>query len=60
MGEFGRNFRASGFGVFSVCINMLLLPVLAGNLSMLEGWCRGCRVGLVLAFEAAMAGNLVL
>ena len=61
MGWLGRNFRASGLGVFSVCMNMLRLPpTAAAGLSMLEGWCRGCSVGLERAFEAAIAGSLVL
>ena len=37
MGWLGRNLRASGFGVFSVCMKMLRLPPTAVGLSMLEG-----------------------
>lgn len=41
-------------------MNMLRLPVIEGGFSILEGWCKGCSVGLVLAFDAAIAGSLVL
>ena len=27
---------------------------------MLDGWCKGCNVGLNLEFDAAIAGSLVL
>ena len=37
-----------------------LPPTDAAGWSKLEGWCKGLRVGLVLEFEAAMAGNRVL
>jgi hypothetical protein len=57
----GRNFRASGFGVFSVWIKIVLLPPTdAAGLSRLDGWWRGCKVGLVCEFEAAIAGSRVL
>lgn len=59
IGWFGRNLRASGFGVFSVCMKILRLPVIEGGLSILEGWCKGCNVGLVFEFDAAIAGSLV-
>lgn len=32
----------------------------AAGRSIPEGWCRACKVGLVLAFEAAIAGSRVL
>jgi hypothetical protein len=52
--------RASGFGVFSVWMKMLRLPLTAGGFTMVEGWCKGCKVGRVCAFEAAIAGSRVL
>jgi hypothetical protein len=60
IGWFGRNLSASGFGVFSVWIKMLRLPLTDVGRSIVEGWWRGCKVGLTLEFDAAMAGNLVL
>ena len=41
-------------------MKMLLLPPPAIGFNMVEGWCRGCNVGLEPVFDAAMAGNLVL
>jgi len=60
IGWFGRNLRASGLGVFSVCIKMLRVPPTAASFSILEGRFKGCKVGLKLEFEAAMTGSLVL
>jgi hypothetical protein len=59
IGWFGRNLRASGFGVFSVCMKILRLPPTDGGRSIVEGWCKGCNVGLDLEFDGATAGNLV-
>ena len=60
IGWFGRNLRASGFGVFSVWMKMLRLPLTEGGFTIIEGWCKGCKVGRVCAFEAAIAGSRVL
>jgi len=57
IGWFGRNLRASGFGVFSVCMKILRLPPRDGGRSIVEGWCKGCNVGLDLEFDGATAGN---
>jgi hypothetical protein len=59
IGWFGRNLRASGFGVFSVCMKILRLPPTDGGRSIVEGWCKGCNDGLNLEFDGATAGNLV-
>jgi hypothetical protein len=37
MGWFGKNLRASGFGVFSVWMKMLRLPLTGSGLTMIEG-----------------------
>jgi hypothetical protein len=37
IGWFGRNLRASAFGVFSVWMKILRLPVTAAGFNMLEG-----------------------
>jgi hypothetical protein len=58
IGWFGRNLRASGFGVFSVCMKILRLPPTDGGRSIVEGWCKGCSMGLDLEFDGAIAGNL--
>lgn len=60
IGWFGKNLRASGLGVFSVCMKILRLPETAAGLSIPEAWCKAFKVGLVLAFEAAIAGSRVL
>ena len=39
---------------------MLRLPLTAGGFTIIEGWCKGCKVGRVCAFEAAIAGSRVL
>ncbi len=36
IGWFGRNLRASGFGVFSVCIKIVLQPPTDGGRSIVE------------------------
>lgn len=58
IGWFGRNLRASGFGVFSVCMKMLRLPLTDGGWSIVDGWCKGCRVGLDLELDSAIDGSL--
>lgn len=60
IGWFGRNLRASGFGVFSVCMKILRLPPTDGWRSIIEGWCKGCIVGLDLEFDGVTAGSLVV
>lgn len=61
IGWLGRNLRASGFGVFSVWINIVRLPPTdAAGWSKLVGWWRGCNEGLVFEFDADIAGSLVL
>lgn len=39
---------------------MLRLPPTDAGRSIVEGWCKGCKVGLVLEFDGAIAGNLVV
>ena len=41
-------------------MKILRLPLTGAGFTMIEGWCRGCKVGRVRAFEAAIAGRRVL
>ena len=40
-------------------MKILRLPPTDGGRSIVEGWCKGCNVGLDLEFDGATAGNLV-
>ena len=47
MGWLGRNFRASGFGVLSVCMKIVRrpLPIVPGAAADHSFWCAGCSLG---------------
>jgi hypothetical protein len=60
IGWLGRNFRASTLGVFSVWMKIVRAPPAAAEgRRRVDGWCRGCKVGLLREFAAAIAGSRI-